>query len=558
MLFSRRRAVLFVLCLSLLFRLLFVARDMRSLVMQGPLYDDSFYSFAIARNIAAGFGSTFDHSQPTNGYQPLYVFLLVPVYWLCGQSDTAPIYAALVLSSILNVLTGAILYRLLRRDASPWAALFGLVLWGFGPAIVRQAVNGLETSLAMFLLAAALEYYLTVYRGRPQPTGRQSATLGLLLGLAVFARIDAALFGVALLADALWRGRDGRRVRGILQTGLVAGAVVLPWCIGSELLVGEVLPESGKATRFLSEAYAPHDHPALAQASFDDGPPGAFFVQNLSRSMLLLGTSPALHIFTRGLEWTLLRVHVEPGRILYVIGSMLALVGLMAVFVAYRHRLLRTHGDFNFLYLYSVLLVAAYSFVVFGHIFFSRYYYPIFFFSIVLGAFAFDILLGLVHDRRWRRRLAATVVALYALVLPYMSWNRLSNGDYRFLQVVDWIDTHTPPGATIGVFNCGAIGYFSDRRVINLDGKVNRAALEALRNGDIRRYIADQGIDYVIDHEWILGRFLFGGARQDGLQFARVSGDGALGVPGWGAYHVLRGVTEARTGTPSSFLSLRP
>jgi hypothetical protein len=551
-----RKTVLVVLCLSLLFRLLFVARDMRSLVMHGPLYDDSFYSFAIARNIASGFGSTFDHIQPTNGYQPLYVFLLVPVYWLCGQHATAPIYVALVLSALLNVLTGAILYRLVRREASAAAALFGLVLWGFGPAIVRQAVNGLETSLAMFLLAAALEYYLTGYRSSLQPGGRQQATLGLLLGLAMLARIDAALFAVALLADAAWRARDRRRLRAALQVGLVAGAVVLPWCIGSELLVGAVLPESGAATRFLSEAYAPHDHPGLTQASFDHGPPGTFFARNLSRSALLLGTAPVLHIFTRTLERGLHFVDVEPGRIVYAIGSLLALVLLAGVYVGFRQKLLRTHGDFNFLFMYSVLLVAAYCFVVFGHIFFSRYYYPIFFFSILLGAFAFDILLGLVHRPRWRRGVAAALIAVYAIVLPYMSWNRLSNGDYRFLQVVDWIEAHTPADATIGVFNAGAIGYFSDRRIINLDGKVNHAALEALRSGGIRRYIGEQGIDYVIDHEWILGRFLFEAPPgRDGLDFARVNGGTPLGVPGWGAYHVRRGVTETHTGSPTSLSS---
>jgi hypothetical protein len=248
---------------------------------------------------------------------------------------------------------------------------------------------------------------------------------------------------------------------------------------------------------------------------------------------------------------------VEPGKILYAIGSLLALVGLAGVYVAFRKRLLRIRSEFNFLYLYSVLLVAAYSFVVFGHIFFSRYYYPIFFFSILLGAFAFDLLLGLVRRPGARPGLATAVVLVYALLLPYMSWNRLTNGDYRFLQVTDWIETHTPPNATIGVFNAGAIGYFSDRRVINLDGKVNAAALEALRSGGIRRYIAAQGIDYVIDHEWILKRFLFDTPPQvDGLEFARVSGAAALGVPNWGAYHVLRGVAAA-SGAPPPLSSLR-
>ena len=147
---------------------------------------------------------------------------------------------------------------------------------------------------------------------------------------------------------------------------------------------------------------------------------------------------------------------------------------------------------------------------------------------------------------------------MYATLLPYMCWHRLSNGDYRFLHVVDWIQAQTPSDATIGVFNCGAIGYFSDRRVVNLDGKVNPRAFEALRAGDIRRYISEQGIDYVIDHEWILGRFLLDetGGRDD-IGFDRVDGERGLGVPGWAAYRVVRGVAGARPATPALLSSLR-
>ena len=68
----------------------------------------------------------------------------------------------------------------------------------------------------------------------------------------------------------------------------------------------------------------------------------------------------------------------------------------------------------------------------------------------------------------------------------------------------------TPPGATVGVFNCGAIAYFSDRHVVNLDGKVNAVALDALRQGRLAEFVDREGIDYVIDHQWILDHFLLG------------------------------------------------
>jgi 4-amino-4-deoxy-L-arabinose transferase-like glycosyltransferase len=534
-----------LLLVGLAFRILFIADDMRTLVTLGPLYDDSFYSFEIARNIARGLGSTFDGVQPTNGYQPLYVFLLVPIYWASGDHATIPIYFALAASAICNVLTGWILFRLVKGWASTAAAFFGLVLWSFGPAIVRQAVNGLETALAMLCIAAALDYYVRVYRAAASPSRRQAVTLGALLGLAVFARIDAVLFVAALVADAAWRSRHRRgELRALALAAAVAAAVLLPWCIGSQALFGTVLPESGSATRFLSEAYAPRDHPGITPASFTGGPPPSFLADNLSQSFLQIGTSPVLHVFTRAIERALQALHFPAAATVYAVGSFLCLALVGVFFLVRRRRTARV--DLRFLFVYAVLLVAAYSLVVFGQIFYSRYYYPIFFLSIILGAIAFDLLLQMLRSAERRRNVAIACSVVYAALLAHMSMHRVQNGNYRFLHVVDWIATHTPPDATIGVFNSGAIGYFSDRRVINLDGKVNPAALEALRRGDIGDYIESQGIDYVIDHEWILGRFLsVPASAADGVALTRVDGDAAVGVPGWAAYRVESGAATA-------------
>jgi hypothetical protein len=326
----------------------------------------------------------------------------------------------------------------------------------------------------------------------------------------------------------------------------------LPWAIASHRLVGNVLPESGRATRFLSEAYAPHDHPIFGAESFADGVPAQFLLENAVRSVLQLGTSPVLQVYTRGAERLLRPLRLDSLGSLYGTAVLLAALLIVAVvFAAWRHRrgVNWVRDDFGFLFLYSALLLGAYSFVVFGQIFYSRYYYPIFFFSIVLGAFAFDVLLGLWRRPRTRKLVAGALIGAYAIVLPYMCMHRIQNGNYRFLHVVDWIAANTPPDATIGVFNSGAIGYFSDRHVVNLDGKVNPAALAALQSGQIRAYIDTQRIDYVIDHEWILTHFLLeGDSTGTPVHFARVDHEHSLGVPAWRAYRVERSGSETASG----------
>src|SRR5262249_1414421 len=363
-------------------------------------------------------------------------------------------------------------------------------------------------------------------------------TLGALLGLSVFARVDALLFALAVAVDVIVRRRphDVRR----LGVALASGALVLtPWCIGSRILFGSLLPESGSATRYLSEAYAPHDHPEFDAAAFAAGPPARYLAENVSHSLLQLGTSPMLHVFTRVVELGMRAARFDEFQTLAAVGAFLLLLMLAGSYFlnGAGSRVPRLPRDFRFLFLYSALLLAAYSFVVFGQIFYSRYYYPIFFFSVVLGAIVFDLLMLLVRPEPLRRWAGIARTPAYAIVLGYMSLHRVQNGNYRFLHVVDWIAVHTDRGAKIGVFNSGAIGYFSDRHIVNLDGKVNPAALTALERGRISDYIEAEGLDYVIDHEWILQHFLGNpaAAGANGARFARVDGDHALGVPGWAA-----------------------
>ena len=46
-------------------------------------YDDAFYYFQIAYNLAEGKFSTFDGGiTRTNGYHPLWLFLITPIYWI--------------------------------------------------------------------------------------------------------------------------------------------------------------------------------------------------------------------------------------------------------------------------------------------------------------------------------------------------------------------------------------------------------------------------------------------------------------------------------------------
>jgi hypothetical protein len=112
---------------------------------------------------------------------------------------------------------------------------------------------------------------------------------------------------------------------------------------------------------------------------------------------------------------------------------------------------------------------------------------------------------ALVHAgaRKLEGRLVALVGGAFALLALPVALNVRNylqvNYDPHF-QVVEWVTANVPESAWVGSPQSGTIGYFHDRTV-NLDGKVNPAALAALEKHALGRYVVDSDIQYVADWE---------------------------------------------------------
>src|SRR5882672_9277037 len=64
------------------------------------LTDDTFYYLQIARNVAGGAGFTFDGIHRTNGFHPLWMFLLVPLFSIV-HGDFLPLRILILVQAIL-------------------------------------------------------------------------------------------------------------------------------------------------------------------------------------------------------------------------------------------------------------------------------------------------------------------------------------------------------------------------------------------------------------------------------------------------------------------------
>ena len=115
-------------------------------------YDDAFYYYQIAYHMAEGRFSTFDGGLTrTNGYHPLWLFLLTPFYWVLDKTEALFVFKVL---EIVLIAGGVALVVVAARVARlPWFLLFAVL-----PALYAQTgmLFGLEAALVLFMLGLLL------------------------------------------------------------------------------------------------------------------------------------------------------------------------------------------------------------------------------------------------------------------------------------------------------------------------------------------------------------------------------------------------------------------
>jgi len=479
------------------------------------LPDDAFYYFGVARHLAAGDGVTFDGRTVTNGFHPLWLALITPLYALAG-GDELPIHLALTLAALLDVGAGVLVFWTARRVAgSAWAGLLSAAFYLLNAAIILESQNGLETALSQFLFIALFAFYRARLAG-PDATRRPAwdyLCLGALAGLMTLARTDAiflaALIGVALL----WRGRQA--MLGRLAIAAAAGAAVLaPWFLWSWLTLGTPWQSSGSAMpAILRQLYQLAIHDAgLAPFDVWRSIAGNAIRQAAAGFVVYAGVALLAIILALGF-WRMLRPRLPSGR---------------------WREALAPAGPF-WLPLTAVLIMLSIHTLV-------RWYPRSWYFAPAALTVALPVgpLLLTVRQRtrgllrRPAMRIATFFVLIYA-IFAIQGGRTWSAGVYPwqagFLAGAEWARQHTAPDDVIGAFNAGILGYFSERETVNLDGVTDFAAQRALAARQVVAYAGERRLRYVIDHSaYVEGMYPLFYGRDVGEWLRPVA---TAGAPDW-------------------------
>lgn len=452
--------------------------------LAGFCADDMFYYLKIAQNAAAGLGPTFDGKNATNGFHPVYFGLLYTAFKVAPNlAPESYVHLALTVLTLATLGTAIFLYSIVHRLVSAQAALLAATLWLLNPGTVRITLAGVEAPLATCSLATLIWIGLVHGTGKREQPGStiHAISVGALMGVACLCRTDSLLFGCVFGLIYLRRlvGHVGLRlavVRGA-TAAITALLVVGPWLAWNIWRFGRITQDSARAISWPRR--------------------DLFFSQND------LGELPAM-------AWRNFIVAIKHLAGLCGVSSIVLVIALIAaVLVLWRLRKPDRHQaeDDVILTAFGGVGVVAlfYGACLWYH---QSWYY--------LAPLAWlSLLAGTIHGRLATRfksprgkRIGPLVTALLMVTIVSFSIKGILK-DYRVspyywqrgyhlvaLRLASWV----PAGSHVGAYNAGIYGYLAKRRVINLDGVVNPAALEAMKRRDLLAYMRREGITHVVDH----------------------------------------------------------
>ncbi|NOT35183.1 MAG: hypothetical protein HOP12_13635 [Candidatus Eisenbacteria bacterium] len=434
--------------------------------VRGYITDDTFIHLQYARNLATGHGLVFNVGERVYGCtSPLWVTLLADAMllridglWFSKMAG----YAATLAS------VGLFLQLMRRTVTNPVVRAAATVAWASHAWMIRWAMSGMETPLAVALTLAG---FVAFTEGRQW--GSRPVRTGTLWSLAALTRPEAGLlllfWGSFLLIDTDTRESLRRFVAGVLPPTLIYGA----WLVFARFYFGTFWPQT------------------LAAKAAGSGDP-QFVLDNLGRTLKLIAATDGAYL------------------VILALGLVFAFKLVFAARPANAQRFLPWCWVIGLPMLYNLRGVPV----------LSRYALPI---LPVLAWLAWRVV-----DRWWvgdaeassARRRTGQVLAC-ALALGVTVQNLVVYREKVVPQVQSfspalrtslirwgrWFGAYTPPGTVIAAPDIGALGYYSQRRVIDLAGLVTPEMIPALVRAPMEDAVASFAFaafsrpDYLMDRD---------------------------------------------------------
>jgi hypothetical protein len=483
-----RRALIAILLVALAIRLS-VAWAPIEWLLRGTLADDPFYYFTIARHFVQGHGFSFDGVEPTNGFHPLWMLVILPLFGAV-RDPILVLHFVLTVSAVLDLLALLWLFRLLRELKISTPVSIGVaVLYAISPLSVSTSgsLNGLETALNLAVTIAFLTSYRRAFVAHDH-TLAATVRLGCWAGFLLLARTDNVVLLALTYASLLWHERTARaRIRRTFWSLVVGGFIAAPWLIWSVVRFGSLVQVSGRSIALFNRRSVESQGWTLLD----------YAVKQLRNLATIVTYFPVYHLnlgsFARASAGNLIIVTV---------------LGCTAVHVYRKDSRRGQTALLNRLAPWCLPLAACPLFVLIHTmraIELRGWYYvsmlPALY--VVLAIFA-DYALAAMPVGLWRgsRYLAAGFGLLCFLTSAVSMRAGLARrcGEIDSYRMIRSVNGALPDGTLVGSWNAGLFGYLYEQgAVVNLDGLANNRVYDQIVGRSLGSYVSARRIKYLLD-----------------------------------------------------------
>lgn len=423
--------------------------------------DDPWIHLTFAKNLAQfGSFSYFKNEIVTAGStSPIYTLLLSIGFFITNNE--------MILSYVLGILfLAAAVYSFYKLStelfpAENWLALGAVLIFALDRWMNFIAVSGMETTLFIFLLIACYYYYRK----------RNAVLFAVTLGLVFWGRPDAVAFIGAVILDYILflyfkknnpkeysEQREFTRNE-LIKIGVIAGVIFIAYFGMNLFLSGSLLPNTYDAK--------------------------------------LTYYSPQYRSRIEFLKFEVWGYFTESSYVLFIIPFICSVIKIISDLFKKRYNTFMLGAIFIFalIFIYWYKLPYAHRF--------GRYLMPVIPFYIMLFVYGsrqiFETLYRFLKDKKLANGLniiliiAAIIYSLTSYIEQKVLYAEQTHHiSIRQVATAKWLRDNTPEGSIIATHDVGAIGYYSNRKIVDVAGLINPEFIKKLLDNDFPAFMIDQ------------------------------------------------------------------
>ena len=412
--------------------------------------DDAWIHQTYARNLAQrGEWSYVPGEHSAGSTSPLWTLLIAIGFVLKLGPYLWTYFLGWILLFMFGIL-GYLAFYYITGHNNGWALASGLLLvleWH----LIWSAVSGMETLLFSFLVFLILVLLVIGWN--------RWAIIGGLIGVCIWIRPDGTTLLVpALLAIGIGKLPIREKIWAIIRCLVGVTCLLIPYLIFNNSVGGTWLPNTffAKQAEYAIELSAPISNRLLEQALLP-----------------MVGVGICL----------------LPGLIIFIVKAFKQQAWL---------KLIPPLWGIGYLCLYALRLP-----VVYQH---GRYVIPmmpVYFFFAWIGLAEWVELSSPIY---WKRIISRVwvMVTFVTLATFFVLGARAYGNDVALIEsemvsTAQWVAENTEPGALIAAHDIGALGYFGERKLLDLAGLISPGVIPFIRDESrLAQYINEQGADYLI------------------------------------------------------------